>query len=321
MSTDGLAADFAAVFCTNAKNVLKAALGRAIQCSASEHESPLELLPGEGLLRLQLKFTGAVEGAVNLILTESDAAVLADLLMMGDGTSPWNDEQLDALKEIGNQLAGSLATNQGERWGASVSNGGAMCEHWELEEVPGLLFPIALDVQGATTHPMVLWLEPDLCGSLRKREEDQSLAAVTEALAGLNLDFGAPVGAPKPAAPVPPPPVGSAPVANAPAVTPVGAPSAGGVAWVESHDPALSRLLDIPIEVNIELGKTELSIRRVLEIGPGSIIELDRTAGEPVDLVVNEKIIARGEVVVIDENFGIRITSLVSPEERIRQLR
>jgi len=322
MSTDGLAADFAAVYCTNAKNVLKAALGRGVQCAASEHESPLELLPGEGLLKLRMAFSGAVEGGVSLLLTEADAAVMADVLMMGDGSAPWSDDQLDAMKEIGNQLAGSLATNQGERWGASVSNAGASCEHWDLVEVEGSLYPITLDIQDATTHPMVLWLDATLCESLRKREEAQSLAAVTEALAGLNLDFGAPVSTPSAPAAAPTS-FGSSPVASAPPVTPVGgAPAAtGGVTWVESHDPALSRLLDIPIEVNIELGKTELSIRRVLEIGPGSIIELDRTAGEPVDLVVNDKIIARGEVVVIDENFGIRITNLVSPEERIRQLR
>lgn len=321
MSTDGLAADFAAVYCTNTKNVLKAALGRSIQCTASEHESPLELLPGDGLLKLRMVFAGAVEGGASLLLTEADAAVMADVLMMGDGSAPWNDDQLDAMKEIGNQLAGSLATNQGERWGASVSNAGASCEHWALDAVEGSLYPITLDIQDLTTHPMVLWLDTTLCESLRKREEAQSLAAVTEALAGLNLDFGAPVSTPSAAAA--PTSFGSSPVASAPAVTPVGgAPAAaGGVSWVESHDPALARLLDIPIEVNIELGKTELSIRRVLEIGPGSIIELDRTAGEPVDLVVNDKIIARGEVVVIDENFGIRITNLVSPEERIRQLR
>jgi flagellar motor switch protein FliN/FliY len=87
---------------------------------------------------------------------------------------------------------------------------------------------------------------------------------------------------------------------------------------VDSRDPSVQRLLDVPIEVIIELGQTELSIRRILEIGPGSIIELDRMAGEPVDLVVNDKVIARGEVVVIEENFGIRITTLVTPEERAR---
>ena len=80
-------------------------------------------------------------------------------------------------------------------------------------------------------------------------------------------------------------------------------------------------LLDINLNVTIELGRTRLSIRKILELGPGSIIELDRLAGEPVDLLVNDKVVAKGEVVVVDEYFGIRIISLVSPEERIKQLR
>ena len=80
-------------------------------------------------------------------------------------------------------------------------------------------------------------------------------------------------------------------------------------------------LLDVELDVSIELGRTNLSIKRILEMGPGSIVELDRMAGEPVDLLVNSKVVAKGEVVVVDENFGIRIVSLVSPEERIRSLR
>jgi flagellar motor switch protein FliN/FliY len=80
-------------------------------------------------------------------------------------------------------------------------------------------------------------------------------------------------------------------------------------------------LLDIPLNVTIELGRSRLSIRKVLELGPGSIVELDRLAGEPVDLLVNDKVVARGEVVVVDEYFGIRVLSLISPEERIKQLR
>jgi flagellar motor switch protein FliN/FliY len=69
------------------------------------------------------------------------------------------------------------------------------------------------------------------------------------------------------------------------------------------------------------LGRTNLSIKRVLELAPGSIVELDRMAGEPVDLLVNDKVVAKGEVVVVDENFGIRIVSLVSAEDRIKSLR
>jgi flagellar motor switch protein FliN len=90
---------------------------------------------------------------------------------------------------------------------------------------------------------------------------------------------------------------------------------------LEDSPPNIQMLLDINLNVTIELGRTRLSIRKVLELGPGSIIELDRLAGEPVDLLVNDKVVAKGEVVVVDEYFGIRIISLVSPEERIKQLK
>ena len=83
----------------------------------------------------------------------------------------------------------------------------------------------------------------------------------------------------------------------------------------------LDMLLDIDLDVSIELGRSVLSIKRILELAPGAIVELDRMAGEPVDLLVNNKVVAKGEVVVVDESFGIRIVSLVSPEERIKSLR
>jgi flagellar motor switch protein FliN/FliY len=83
----------------------------------------------------------------------------------------------------------------------------------------------------------------------------------------------------------------------------------------------IEALLDVDLDVSIELGKASLSIKKVLELAPGSIVELDKMAGEPVDLLVNNKVVAKGEVVVVDENFGIRIVSLVSTEERIRSLR
>jgi flagellar motor switch protein FliN len=89
-------------------------------------------------------------------------------------------------------------------------------------------------------------------------------------------------------------------------------------------DPAgegnLQLLLDVPLEVTVELGRTERQIRDILALAPGTVIELDRLAGEPVDVLVNGRPIARGEVVVIDENFGIRITDIVAPGERLRRL-
>ncbi len=79
-------------------------------------------------------------------------------------------------------------------------------------------------------------------------------------------------------------------------------------------------LMDVKLPVSIELGRTMLAIADILALGGGSVVELDKLAGEPVDLLVNNKIIAQGEVVVVDENFGIRITTLVSPQERIKSL-
>ena len=79
-------------------------------------------------------------------------------------------------------------------------------------------------------------------------------------------------------------------------------------------------LMDVDLPVAIELGRTKLSISDILALGPGSVVELNKLAGEPVDLLVNNKVVARGEVVVIDESFGLRITQLMTPEERLRQL-
>jgi len=80
-------------------------------------------------------------------------------------------------------------------------------------------------------------------------------------------------------------------------------------------------LMDIPLRVTVELGRTKQSIKEILELGAGSIIELDKLAGEPVDILVNEKLVAEGEVVVIDENFGVRVTDIVSQHDRIQHLR
>lgn len=83
----------------------------------------------------------------------------------------------------------------------------------------------------------------------------------------------------------------------------------------------LELILDINIEVKVELGRTRKKIKDVLELGPGSVVELERLAGEPVDILVNDKLFAKGEVVVIDENFGVRITDILSIQERIEALK
>lgn len=79
-------------------------------------------------------------------------------------------------------------------------------------------------------------------------------------------------------------------------------------------------LMDVDLPVSIELGRTKMPISDILALGPGSVVELNKLAGEPADLLINYKVVARGEVVVIDENFGLRITQLMTPEERLKAL-
>ena len=95
-------------------------------------------------------------------------------------------------------------------------------------------------------------------------------------------------------------------------------PASGAVSDKQAGN--ISMLLDVKLPVSIELGRTKMSIGEVLELGSGSIIELDKLAGEPVDILVNGKPLAKGEVVVLDENFGVRITNLISQRECIERL-
>ena len=80
--------------------------------------------------------------------------------------------------------------------------------------------------------------------------------------------------------------------------------------------PGMTRVRDIPLEVTVELGRTRLLIRDILDLGTGSIIELDKIAGEPVDLLANGLLVARGEVIVIDDNFGVRVTEIITAADR-----
>lgn len=87
-----------------------------------------------------------------------------------------------------------------------------------------------------------------------------------------------------------------------------------------SEDSSLDILHDIPLEISVELGRVRMVVKDILDISAGSIIEIDKAAGEPVDVLVNGRLVARGEVVVIEDNFGVRITEILSPQERLAKL-
>ncbi len=98
---------------------------------------------------------------------------------------------------------------------------------------------------------------------------------------------------------------------------------------VKAGDDALNKLkvqnldfiLDIPLKVTVELGRTSVVIKDLLQLGQGSVLELDKLAGEPLEILVNGKLVAKGEVVVVNEKFGIRLTDIISPVERIETLK
>ncbi len=89
----------------------------------------------------------------------------------------------------------------------------------------------------------------------------------------------------------------------------------------EAQGRKFELLLDVPLEVAVELGRTRMTIQELLSLSPGSVVELDKVAGEPLDIVVNGRLVARGEAVVVNDKFGIRITDIVSRSERIARLR
>jgi flagellar motor switch protein FliN/FliY len=244
-------------------------------------------LDEEGLI-VRLAFEHGLPGELCLLVRKETAARLSGLMMGGDGNAAYKDEDSDALNEFGNQFMGALCTALGARHGATVSSKQAQTAAFVPENPP-------FDLSGAALI-----------------DADLTLEGAPEALFRLLLssDLAAKLGG-----------ASSSPAAEENPLASLGGFDTSLARSMEESPPNIQMLLDINLNVSIELGRTRLSIRKILELGPGSIIELDRLAGEPVDLLVNDKVVAKGEVVVVDEYFGIRIISLVSPEERIKQLK
>src|SRR5262249_21119837 len=128
---------------------------------------------------------------------------------------------------------------------------------------------------------------------------DDAAAAMAAALGGMDQS-AAPAAAPGPAAPAP---GGGAPSGVGEAKKPSGAPS---------QVQTLDFILDIPLKVTVELGRTKMMVRDILQLAQGSVVELSKFAGEPLEVLVNDKLVARGEVVVVNEKFGIRLTDIIS---------
>ncbi|OHX11330.1 flagellar motor switch protein FliN [Chromobacterium sphagni] len=142
-------------------------------------------------------------------------------------------------------------------------------------------------------------------------EEQQAGAAGAEE--EVSMDDWAAAMAEQEVADAPPPAEEAVPAQNLFQEIGAGVAIAGG-------PPNLDMILDIPVQLTVELGRTKIAIRNLLQLAQGSVVELDGMAGEPMDVLVNGCLIAQGEVVVVNDKFGIRLTDIITPAERIRRL-
>lgn len=302
-----------------------------------------------------VRFIKGLSGFNLLIAKLKDAAVMADLMMGGDGSSAGEDLDeigVSAASEAMNQMIGSAATAMATMFGEMVNISPPETKIYRsaADRVPGEF--------GVDGQVVVVWfkmtvgdiLDTQIMQVMDVQTAKEEAALLLRQLAATALDeevtavHGAGAGpAAEEAKSEPlfePPPVVSAPAPDAgltwmespgaavppaaqpgeaihPAATPrVQQPAALGV-----DQGRLDLILDIPLKVSVILGRTQWPIKDILELGPGSVVELQNLVDEPVEVLVNGTLVAVGEVVVVNENFGVRITRILSPEERLRRLK
>ena len=299
-------------------------------------------------LVVEVGYTHGVHGTNLLAIKESDALIIADLMMGNDGTNPpteLNELYMSAVGEAMNQMMGSVATSMSTMFKQKIdisppkANLIHFATHEPLtsaltatENVVRVAFRMEVEDLIDSEIMQILPVEvaktlvKNLMGDMATQQAAAPAAPAQPAAAPTAPQTAPPMAAaaPAPAAAMPPqqgyyaPPQPSYQQPQVPVQAVQFSPLVpGAMAGVDGN---IGLILDVPLQVTVELGRTKKLIREILELSPGSVLELDKLAGEPVDVLVNGKLLAKGEVVVIDENFGVRITDIVSPIERASSL-
>ena len=254
-----------------------------------------------------LKGGGGVDGNGLLLVKEKDASIISDLLIGQDGTSAppqMTELHFSAYGEVVQQLADVCAGEAKKSVGSKAS--------WGVMETVSLEASAASNRLSQLGKSLVLF---SFNVSVQDLLSSDFLFCLPDAVASRLTGEG------KPAASAP---TGNFQTGVSNANTQM---QSGGrvMQQFENEFSGSSRpsggniglLMDVPLKLTVELGRTTKLVKEILALAPGSVVELDKLAGEPVDILVNEKLIAKGEVVVIDENFGVRITEIINPEERL----
>ncbi|PLT31556.1 flagellar motor switch phosphatase FliY [Peribacillus deserti] len=323
---------------------------------------------------IQVKYTAGFSGTNLFVIKQSDAAIIADLMLGGDGLNPsemMGEIQLSAVQEAMNQMMGSAATSMSTIFNKKVDISPPSIDLLNMKEGSGagsipdedLLARISFRLKVGTLidsnimqllpHTFAKSLVHDLLNppapepppstfdnaeNLAVKQAQSSQPSNPEStqspLQGVDLQPNYPAdpvymqqnqGGQSYAMQQPKGPqhfgTGTIQPQAEVNVQPASFSSFNTSPVQEQESSNLDILLDIPLQVTVELGRTKRSVKELLELSSGSIIELDKLAGEPVDVLVNNRLIAKGEVVVIDENFGVRVTDIISQSDRIKKLR
>ena len=270
-----------------------------------------QMLSGK-MIEAKVGYTGSISGNVYYFMGENEALAVASL-MMGQKEAALNDMVAQVLKEAFSQMVGVSDSALSSRFGGSFTN--SPIETSILEDafginIPGPLAIVSgnLSIEGEIDNaPYVFALELPLLQSLLS-SASSSAASAPASSAGNAASSNSPMGGL----------VDNQAFDSGPQL---------GVQHAEFNSlmPAsdvqgtgnIGLLMDVTMNMTVELGRATMTIRDILGLGEGSIIELQKLAGEPVDLLVNGKLIAKGEVVVIDENFGVRVTDIINPMDRL----
>lgn len=287
---------------------------------------------------LRVGYTEGFKGENVLILTQRDASVIANLMMGGDGVIDESLEMdpiaLSAVQEAMNQMMGAAATSMSTVFSMRIDISPPAVEIFDFSQDKSIVDSFSLwenmviiefDLKiGTMIDSKIVQLAPldfskQLIQKLFSASTTQQAEPAPQATAQAQPEQPQPQAQPTPAPAmeqrtvVPPPEPKATPVG----VSPVQFSQLGEME-VEGTPGNIGMLYDVPLNVTVELGRTRRSVRDILELTQGSVIELDKLAGEPVDVLVNNTLIATGEVVVIEENFGVRITEIVNTKERLR---
>ena len=299
---------------------------------------------------IKVNYTEGINGTNILIVREEDAAVIADLMMGGEGhpaDTSLDEIRLSAVSESMNQMMGSATTSLSSLFNKRIDIGPPEVNLVDLStqdldiasnytEMVHIKFKMEIEDLINSEIMQVLPIESvrDMIEILTGGPTETSMDDIAEKTPTPSTVPGPVYVEPAPAMPhvgnqySPPSNTWADPYAAMPSGIKKGEQfSVQSVQFsplqstADPHMPQnIGLILDVPLDVSVELGKTRKTIKEVLDLTQGSIIQLDKLAGEPVDLLVNGKLIAKGEVVVIDENYGIRITTILSPMDRMDKL-